>query len=131
MFRERVDGGSSGVAEAEELCRLVKGLSGRIVEGLAEYPVTGEALEEHQGRVSTGDDEGDKGELRRILLLASFLQEGGVGMGLYVVYACKRKPAHVRERLGERQAYKERAHEPGPLRHGYSADVVKGLPGNG
>src|SRR3990172_5180883 len=126
---ESIYGRSSGVAEAEELGGLVKGLSGGVVEALAEHPVLGIACKEKERGVASGDYERDKGELRASILRAFLLQEGRVRVGEDVVNSGKGNPLRVGDPLGKGEADEYGSHEPGPPCYGYPVDGLYLDPG--
>src|SRR5216684_7104657 len=79
---EGVDPGAAGIAEAEELCDLVVGLAGGVVDGatyIAIGPGTVVSLLfcEIEVSVATGDDEGEDGEFHGgFAALARFHEDG-------------------------------------------------------
>src|SRR5690606_35430145 len=58
----------AGVRQGQQPSHLVEGLAGRIVQSLADDPVSAETLNVDELRVTARDEQGQKREGRRILL---------------------------------------------------------------
>jgi hypothetical protein len=95
--REAVDGRSARVAEPEVPGHLVEGLTGRVVDGLAEHPVVAVVLHVHEEGVPARHEQHHERELQ-----VGLLEERGVQVSLEVVDAHERHVPGQRQGLGQR-----------------------------
>src|SRR6202012_4924770 len=98
-----LDQRAARVAEAEQARRLVEGLAGGVVEGLAEQLVALVVADRGEQGVAAGGDEAEERRLERLRL-----EEVGGDVALQVVDRDQRQPARGGDRLRGRDADQER-----------------------
>ena len=129
-LRPTVDHGSARIAEAQQLGRLVEGLAGRVVQGLADDPIFAVARHVHPGGVSARDSKTEGGDrlLDRLRIrLARIEEERRMEMGLDVVDADERHAKGHREALRRIQPNQQRAREAGSVGHRDGVDGDSGV----
>jgi hypothetical protein len=114
-------GGTAGVAEAEQTGALVERLAGGIVERLAQERVAAVVVDLRQQGVAAGRDQAHERRLDRV-----GLEEVGGDVTLEVVDGDQRQPAGRGQRLGGGDADEQRAHEAGALGDRDAVDAVEG-----
>src|SRR6201999_3387562 len=122
-FRLFLDQRAAGIAETEQARRLVEGLAGGVVEGLAEQLVALVVADRGEQGVAAGGDEAEEGRLERLRL-----EEVGGDVALQVVDRDQRQAARGGGRLRGRDADQQRADQPRPGGRGDRVDVVQGHP---
>ena len=117
-FGEARNGGAAGVAEAEELGRLVEGLAGSVVQCLAEQRVLADGIHAHQLRVAARDEQRQERKLGPIRF-----QQGREQMPLQVMHAHQRFAQCKRQRIRHGSADQQRTGQPWAFCIGDCVDV--------
>ncbi len=119
-LREARQRRSAGIRQTEQLGRLVEGLAGRVVLGVAQQPVLPDARDFEQLAVTAGHQQRD--ERKPGLRLGEQRREQ---MALHVMHADRGLAQRVAERAGDARAHQQRAGQAGPLRVGDAVEVGK------
>ena len=106
------------VAQAHQLGRLVEGLAGRVVDGLAEQRVAAHVVDPHQLRVPAGDEQRDEREARRV-----GREKRRQQMAFEVVHAERRPVQRRGQRARHAGADEQRPGQAGAARVGNDVDV--------
>ncbi|MCY1443021.1 hypothetical protein D9M71_594160 [compost metagenome] len=110
---------ASGVTEADQLGGLVEGFAGGIVHRFAKQRVAADAIHPYQLGMAAGNQQGDEGELRRLLF-----QHGRQQMTFHMMHAERRHPPGEGQGLGTGGAHQQRAHQAGAGGIGDAVDVL-------
>src|SRR6201999_590292 len=108
-FRLFLDQRAAGIAETEQARRLVEGLTGGVVEGLAEDLVAAVVADRGEQGVAAGGDQAEEGRLERLRL-----EKVGGDVALQVVDRDQRQPARGGDRLRSGDADQERTDQARP-----------------
>ena len=122
LLGQAVNDDPAGVADVEELGRLVEGLSRRIVLGLADEGELLEILDAVDVRMAAGNDEGHEGKLGHLPLD----EKGGCHVAFEMVHANEGQASAVGDGFGRGKAHEERSDKAGTPRCGDAVDVVQG-----
>ena len=114
------------ITQAHELGRFVKGLARRVVNGLAQQRVLAHTVHAHQLRVSTGHQQRDEREFRRVRA-----EEGRQQMPLQVVHAKHGFVQGRAQRTAHACTHQQRPGQARPAREGNDIDRVQRAPGLG
>ena len=101
---------AAGIAEPEQLRRLVEGLAGGVVDGLAEQLVAADVVDAHQLRVAAGHEQRDERKLGRI-----GDEERRQQVAFEVVHA-EHRPCRARRRARRRRRRRPAARRPARAR---------------
>ena len=114
------------IGQAEQATDLVKGLPGRIIQGLAEEPIAPVIEHQHQLRMPAADDQAEQRERRlgREWLDAGEIgQPVGIDVALDVIDRHERQVMGRRHRLGDADADQQRADQAGPVGDGHRIEI--------
>jgi hypothetical protein len=116
-LRHALDLGSAGIAEPQELGRLVEGLADGVVDGAAEANVVAHPAHRHELGMPAGGEQQQVGEIEPVG------QPGGERVRLQMVDREQGLVGHQRQGLGGDEPHQQPADQPRPRRHGDAVEV--------